>query len=427
MSDSAQKNTTPNTKTHIRLLWAGSSVSNFEGADVTVEVISRKIKNIEQSPSNVLFRTHQYEFVIKPNEEFLKMCGEKKRGYFVDLKLFKKVDQLQGKFQEYNLLGLPVITYSFTEDPINAVWTCVLDWQDSTKTSFKGDFCFKVSVYRKVDDDSFKRVFSKISSSFVIVSKPSVYLNQNKRKSHSDRFQEKPEQPKFLEEIDAPVILKKEKTDDESTSSFRHPLHQPNFIQFPIMTPSPNVFKIEPRLLPKTDPYNVMPKTLIYPSTNKPNDKEEVGKKRPQSKDLEDELLADEDIGHEQPVKKKMKSELALSRAAMKVIEEKNDEKSPVLSPDIRFSQEFKNSQDGGPRSRGLLSLSFSQNSQENLLSPTPTPQNEGEQNWDLPSPSLQASQLYSLNSQGLGTLSQGIDFKLSSSYDSFFFEKLDK
>ena len=131
------------------------------------------------------------------------------------------------------------------------------------------------------------------------------------------------------------------------------------------------------------------------------------------------------------PSKKKIKPEPFLSNASIKLIEEKN-EKSPILSQEIRFSQEFKNSQDGGPRSRGLLSLSFSQNSQNNsqdihLLSPTPTPKDgsQGEQNWDLASPSLQASQLYSLNSQ-FGTLSQGNDFKLSASFD-FFFEKLDK
>jgi hypothetical protein len=104
--------------------------SNFAGADIEIAVSSRKIKSMEDSPNNVLFRTHQYEFLIKPNEEFIKMCGDKKRGYFVDLKLFKKIDQFQGKFQEYNLLGLPVIAYTFSEDCQNNVWTCVLGMKE---------------------------------------------------------------------------------------------------------------------------------------------------------------------------------------------------------------------------------------------------------------------------------------------------------
>jgi hypothetical protein len=109
----------------VRLL-TKTKISNFAGADIEIQVSSRKIKSMEDSPNNVLFRTHQYEFLIKPNEEFIKMCGDKKRGYFVDLKLFKKIDQFQGKFQEYNLLGLPVIAYTFSEDCQNNVWTCVL-------------------------------------------------------------------------------------------------------------------------------------------------------------------------------------------------------------------------------------------------------------------------------------------------------------
>jgi hypothetical protein len=107
---------------------------------------------------------------------------------------------------------------------------------DSTKTSFKGDFCFKISIYRKIDDDSFKRVFSKISSSFVIFSKPSVYLNQNKKKKKDSKLT-KVEQPEFDEEMEVIVDNSNEPNEEKKPSIIKHPFHQP-IHQFPIFIPS---------------------------------------------------------------------------------------------------------------------------------------------------------------------------------------------
>lgn len=51
---------------------------------------SRKLKGGEESPKNVLFRTHQYDFLIIPSEAFFQNQGGKRGGYFFELKLFKK-------------------------------------------------------------------------------------------------------------------------------------------------------------------------------------------------------------------------------------------------------------------------------------------------------------------------------------------------
>jgi hypothetical protein len=125
----------------------------------------------------------------------------------------------------------------------------------------------------------------------------------------------------------------------------------------------------------------------------------------------------------EPPKKKERVDESVLSEVSMKVMEEKNLEKSPVFSQEIRFSQEFRSSQDF--RSRGLLSLSFSQSSQDGL--PMSQGNTQDVENWELPSPGVNSSQLYSLNSQLTPMANtQGMDFKVSSSFDVFF-EKLDK
>jgi hypothetical protein len=169
------------------------------------------------------------------------------------------------------------------------------------------------------------------------------------------------------------------------------------------------VFKIEPKILPKGGLMKVEEKILEKPDEQGEN---KQGEKR---KSDEFELLA-----NDEPPKKKERMDSALSEVSLKVMEEKNIEKSPVFSQEFRFSQEFKSSQDF--KSRGLLSLSFSQNSQEGL--PMSQGNTQDVENWELPSPGVNASQLYSLNSQLTPMANQ--EFKVSSSFDVFF-EKLDK
>lgn len=73
---------------------------------------------------------------------------------------------------------MPVINYQFTEDVFAGYWVISLIWPDEkNRISFRGDFCFRLTCFRKVDDDTYRRVFTKSSSTFKIVSKPGVYLS----------------------------------------------------------------------------------------------------------------------------------------------------------------------------------------------------------------------------------------------------------
>lgn len=57
--------------------------------DVAVAVSSRKIKNTDTSPSDILFRTHHYDFKMVPNDKFFEFCG-RRNGFFVELKILKQ-------------------------------------------------------------------------------------------------------------------------------------------------------------------------------------------------------------------------------------------------------------------------------------------------------------------------------------------------
>lgn len=99
----------------------------------------------------------------------------------LELKLLRHLDS---GLREFSMVDKPVIAYSYTEDLFTNSWVVNLLWPPTTSyanVSWKGEFCFRMSVYRKTDTDTFRRISTKQSSSFSIYSKPEVYLKQNQR------------------------------------------------------------------------------------------------------------------------------------------------------------------------------------------------------------------------------------------------------
>ncbi|EFC39754.1 predicted protein [Naegleria gruberi] len=181
----------------IEMQWYGHPISNNNNCPAMVDILvtSRKLKNEETSPTEVLFKTHSYEIKLIPNEYFFEWNGGKKSGYNVELKLFKKAvsgkkkkgEESQEVYNEHTDCGVPLISYTYTEDVFTNSWILNLIWPDEkTKTSFRGDFYFSISVYRKIDEDTFRRLFTRVSSRFKIVSKPGVYLSKKRKKSEED-------------------------------------------------------------------------------------------------------------------------------------------------------------------------------------------------------------------------------------------------
>lgn len=139
---------------------------------------SRGLKDEESSPSNVLFRTHQYDIQVSPTDKFFDWAG-RKNGFFLELKLFKQKGDTN-EFCEHTNLNSPIVTTNFIETRGKLILT--VNWPDDRVESWKGSFRFRLSVFRKVDEDTFIRVVTKVSSPFSIFSKPEVYTKK-KRKS----------------------------------------------------------------------------------------------------------------------------------------------------------------------------------------------------------------------------------------------------
>ncbi|KAL0485186.1 hypothetical protein AKO1_004305 [Acrasis kona] len=94
----SQKNSEKGKKTNfhvIDLQWAHQLVPEFRENDIDVEVrvTSRKIKNQTVSPPDILFRTHHYEFELRPNAKFLSL--HERGRYVVELKLLKNSSHLK--------------------------------------------------------------------------------------------------------------------------------------------------------------------------------------------------------------------------------------------------------------------------------------------------------------------------------------------
>lgn len=90
--------------------------------------------------------------------------------------MFKKNEMNDSKFKEFTEKGTPIIKFSQQEDPIKKQLSVILDWPED-KCTFRGEYCFKLSIYRKEDQDTFKRIFSKVSTTFQVLSKPQVYIS----------------------------------------------------------------------------------------------------------------------------------------------------------------------------------------------------------------------------------------------------------
>ncbi|KAG2381277.1 hypothetical protein C9374_006266 [Naegleria lovaniensis] len=167
-----------------------------EGADVQVLVKSRQVKGLTTCPSDCLFRTHQYEFVITPSIELLQWAGCK-FGYYAMIKLFtnerNSVSHGDGANSEpphdhddhwvecFSDDNTPVVLQSFMEDyDQETVWKITMYWPTSSNYKFnsKALFRFEIDVFRAnaASRDEMKKVATKISSSFRVLSKPEVYL-----------------------------------------------------------------------------------------------------------------------------------------------------------------------------------------------------------------------------------------------------------
>jgi len=155
---------------------------------VSILLVSKPVKGLDEGhPSNILFKTHIYEIRIVPSEQFLKWA-EKRQGFFGELQLYRKkrVEEEPNKvaYFEYGGEHKPYIQYSFEEDFSKSLptWLIRMQWP-VMKVNLKGEFCFRLQVYAKHGPNEYKRLFSKFSSGFVVVSKPNVLLNKiNKNK-----------------------------------------------------------------------------------------------------------------------------------------------------------------------------------------------------------------------------------------------------
>eukprot|EP01080_Neovahlkampfia_damariscottae_P002031 gene2031-1538_t len=189
-----KETTSPNGKQNfheINLQWKTSLPENSRdiNADLKISVSSRKIKNQEESPSNILFRTHHYDFLIKPNENFVNFYG-KDAKFAGELQLVRPkgiVNNCAEDFvevvQKEKKLEIPVVNYFVKEE--NGTCEINLVWPTERKSfSWKGNFSFLINFYHKTDEDTYQIVCSKISSEFSIISKPDVYLKKIREKKN---------------------------------------------------------------------------------------------------------------------------------------------------------------------------------------------------------------------------------------------------
>jgi hypothetical protein len=252
----------------IDLRWYGHPISNNPNVEVDILVSSRKLKGDIESPPDMLFRTHLYEFRIIPTAEFLEWMNA--AGYFVELRLFKKhhvghkqsitsddddskdgtEDVEEARSSEYTILGRPVITYTFTEDISTKSWVLNLNWPDEkNRVSFRGDFYFSISAYRRTDEDVYRRLFSRISSNFRILSKPGVFLQQTKKRKAAQQDDE-----------DEPAKKKA-----KATNGFTHAPPDAELVPKPPSTMPP---VLPPPLIPQPIPLRTLNSVFAPPGGN---------------------------------------------------------------------------------------------------------------------------------------------------------------
>jgi hypothetical protein len=109
------------------------SQQNTPASELQIKVYSRKIKNLDESPHDILFRTHQYEFRVEPNHKFFDWAGSR-HGFVMDLKIFKKKDMVRGgdsfeeRYVEYADNDTPLISCTYTEDAAEGIWKLYLGY-----------------------------------------------------------------------------------------------------------------------------------------------------------------------------------------------------------------------------------------------------------------------------------------------------------
>ncbi len=74
-----------------------SEIVKEEVPDIKIQVASRKIKNQEISPPDILFRTHHYDIKLEPNKSFFDWAGGKNERFFVELRLLKRENSTKEK------------------------------------------------------------------------------------------------------------------------------------------------------------------------------------------------------------------------------------------------------------------------------------------------------------------------------------------
>jgi len=226
-----------------------------------ISVFSRKLKGIDQSPSNVLFRTHNYDFTILPNAQLLQWAG-RDNGFHVTLTLFKRAtfspsspttststttstttittpttttafdnehcnhnkdgsnshsdEEFEQHFSEFTCKSCPVISYQYQERVREKMWCISLEWPSDTQ-NWRGEFCFKLDFFRTVNEHWLCKFMSVRSGAFTVYSKPEVFLKQlEKQQQQQTQKSEKKSKKSEIEETARVVVIKSEVNHSES-------------------------------------------------------------------------------------------------------------------------------------------------------------------------------------------------------------------
>jgi hypothetical protein len=79
-----------------------------------------------------------------------------------------------------------------------------LYWPDQNYT-WQGDFSFELNIFRKCDVQTYKRIMTKTSSEFSIISKPSVYLKRKRNEMEEKKPKKKGKNSFYQETTTAEV------------------------------------------------------------------------------------------------------------------------------------------------------------------------------------------------------------------------------
>lgn len=113
-----------------------------------------------------------------PKLEFEDLLHSENDRYFV----LRTTDN--DEFREFVENDVPVITYTFTEDLVTGKWLLNLIWPTEKRPlSWRGKFCFHLSIFRRDGFHVYNHIMSKMSSQFSIFSKPDVYLKKIRNSS----------------------------------------------------------------------------------------------------------------------------------------------------------------------------------------------------------------------------------------------------